>query len=102
MKIKFKTYILLHKYKTISREQILKQMKQGEIEAPDKCSDDLKFFLDNINNEHSNLKTKILEKHINFNEENIIEQIKYSVYSKIMFAIRNGKKYDKLILDLIK
>jgi RNA ligase len=102
MKIKFKTYILLHKNKTISREQILKQMKRGEIEAPDECSEELKTILDDINNEHSNLKTKILEEYEDFNEENIIEQIKYSVYSKIMFAIRNGKKYDKLILDLIK
>ena len=43
-----------------------------------------------------NLEDEIIKHYENLGEENIFEKI------KIMFAMHNGRKYDKLIWSLIK
>ena len=96
MKVKFKSYIFLHKNRTISRDLILKQMKNGGLDVPDECLDDAKEIVDNLYMEYKNLEDEILKQYENLGEDNIIEKI------KIMFAMYNGKKYDKLIWNLIK
>ena len=102
MKVKFKSYIYLHKNRTVSREKILKQIKNGGLDVPDECLDDAKEIVNNLNMEYSNLEDEILKQYENLVDDNIIEKIRESMYSKIMFAMHNGKKYDKLIWNLIK
>ena len=96
MKVKFKSYIFLHKNRTISRDQILKQMKKGEFDVPDECLGDAKEIVSNLYKEYTNLEDEIIRHYENLGEENIFEKI------KIMFAMHHGKKYDKLIWNLIK
>ena len=96
MKVKFGSYIFLHKNRTISREQILKQIKKGEFDVPDECLGDAEEIVSDLKKEYTNLENEILKQYENLGEDNIIEKI------KIMFAMYNGKKYDKLIWNLIK
>merc|ERR1712082_83370 len=96
MKVKFKSYIFLHKNRTISRDQIFKQMKKGEFDVPDECLGDAKEIVSNLYKEYANLEDEIIRHYENLGEENIFEQI------KIMFAMHHGKKYDKSIWKLIK
>ena len=96
MKVKFETYIFLHKNKTISRDEILKQMKKDEFDVPDECLGDAKEIVSNLKKEYKNLEDEIIRHYENLGKENIFEKI------KIMFAMHNGKKYKKLIWNLIK
>lgn len=96
MKVKFETYIFLHKNRTISRDQILKQMKKDEFDVPDECLGDAKEIVSNLKKEYKNLEDEIIRHYENLGKENIFEKI------KIMFAMHNGKKYNKLIWNLIK
>ena len=96
MKVKFESYIFLHKNRTISRDQILKQMKKDEFDVPDECLGDAKEIVSNLKKEYKNLEDEIIRHYANLGEENIFEII------KIMFAMHNGKKYKKLIWNLIK
>ena len=90
------SYIFLHKNRTISRTQILKQLMKGEFDVPDECLGDAKEMVDNLYKEYTNLEDEIIQHYENLGEENIFEKI------KIMFAMHNGKKYVKLIWNLIK
>ena len=96
MKVKFETYIFLHKNKTISRDEILKQMKKDEFDVPDECLGDAKEIVSNLKKEYKNLEDEIIGHYANLGEENIFEKI------QIMFAMHKGKKYKKLIWNLIK
>ena len=96
MKVKFETYIFLHKNKTISRDEILKQMKKDEFDVPDECLGDAKEIVSNLKKEYKNLEDEIIRHYENLGEKNIFEKI------KIMFAMHKGKKYKKLIWNLIK
>ena len=96
MKVKFETYIFLHKNRTISRDQILKQMKKDEFDVPDECLGDAKEIVSNLKKEYKNLEDEIIRHYANLGEENIFEKI------QIMFAMHKGKKYKKLIWNLIK
>ena len=96
IKVKFESYIFLHKNRTISRDQILKQMKKDEFDVPDECLGDAKEIVSNLKKEYRNIEDEIIEHYANLGEENIFEKI------QIMFAMHKGKKYKKLIWNLIK
>ena len=75
---------------------ILKQMKNGEFDVVDECLGDVKEIVVNLYMEYTNLEDKIIKQYENLGKDNIFEK------NKIMFAMYNGKKYGKLIWNLIK
>ena len=106
IKIKFKTYVHVHKFGYLSYEKVLNFLKKGEeipIEnIPDEAYDEIKIMIKKIRKQYQ-CKTETyvrkyenIVKHTN-GESEIIEEIKRSLNHSILFAIHRGKPYEHLI-----
>jgi hypothetical protein len=106
VKIKFKTYINLHKIGKYSRKDVVKKMaKGGEMaleQIPDECYLDLENMRSVINQQFKALKHDMLSEYANIKyeykeEKEIIEKIKQSPHRNILFCLLRDKNCDKLI-----
>ena len=111
LKIKFETYIKLHKIGKYSRKDVVKKMVKGKKIAlediPDECYPDLKNMSSDINQKFKDIKSDMIKeydsiKHEYKEEKEIIEKIKESPHRSILFCIFRDKNYDKLIWNKIQ
>ena len=110
VKIKFDNYIASHRGKTLSRDTIKRSMKKMEninlANIPDECHPEVREIMHEME-EIFNIKKHMLESEyadivkVNVSTRDVIEAIKQSDYSSILFAIYRGKPYDKLIWKLV-
>ena len=106
MKIKFKSYVNLHKSGYLSYEKVLKILKKGEelpIEnVPDEAYDEIKVMVKNIRSQYKNIEEtckteyEIIMKDAR-EEAEIIRKIKTSSNRSILFAMHRGKNCENLI-----
>ena len=110
VKIKFDNYVEKHKGKSISTEAIkqsIKKMKPINLDIiPDESYDEVKGIIDEMNilfkmKENEVLKEYIKIQHQNSTSREVVEAIKHSQYSKILFTLHANKPYDALIWKLL-
>lgn len=106
VKLKFKTYINLHKIGKYSKKDVVKKMVKGEEMAleqiPDECYPDFQNMMIDINKQFTAIKHDMLKEYTNImhkykEEKEIIEKIKQSPHRNIMFCLHRDKNCDKLI-----
>ena len=106
IKIKFKTYVHLHKFGNLSYEKVLNFLKKGEevpIEnIPDEAYEEIKILIKNITRQYECKEEAYIKKCKNIvkntrGETEIIVEIKRSLNQSILFAIHRGKPYKHLI-----
>ena len=106
MKIKFDNYVQKHRAKNSSAKAIkksMKNMKKINLDAiPDECYDEVKEITADMEEQFRRKEKEVMKIYEDLQEENtitsdLIESIKQSPYSKILFAIHAKKQYDMLI-----
>lgn len=106
VKIKFDNYVKKHKGKNFNIKKIkqkMKKMKTINLESiPDECYDEVKAIMTEMDNQFMRKENKVLKEYLQIQKQNpttseMIEAIKQSQYSKILFAIHVNKPYDMLI-----
>ena len=110
VKIKFDNYIASHRGKIFSPDTIKRSMKKMEninlANIPDECHSEVREIMHEME-EIFNIKKHRLQSEyadivkVNASTRDVIEAIKQSDYSSILFAIYRGKPYDKLIWKLV-
>ena len=106
IKYKFNTYVEKHKGKSLSETAIKRSMKKMESikldNIPDECYEEVKtktkmeeeFQCQRIKIENQYLK---INTQPNYSPRDVIEAIKQSKHSSILFAIHRNKPYDLLV-----
>ena len=106
VKIKFDNYVEKHKGKHFNIKQIkqsMKKMKTINLDTiPDEYYDEVKAIMTEMDNQFMRKENKVLKEYLQIGKQNpttsdMIEAIKHSQYSKIMFALHTNKPYDMLI-----
>ena len=106
VKIKFDNYVQKHRGKNSSAKSIKKSMKNMEkinLDAiPDECYDEVKTVSADMEEQFKRKEKEVIKVYEDIQEQNtstsdLIESIKNSQYSKILFAIHAKKRYDMLI-----
>ena len=88
-------------------EKWVKKMKPINLDIiPDECYDDVKTIIAEMKDKFKRIETHIIKEYEEIISKNtstmdIIDSIKHSQYSKILFAIHANKPYDKLIWKLL-
>ena len=110
VKIKFNNYIKKHKGKDITAKQIkdsLKKRKPIDLDfIPDECYEEVKTIIAELEDQFRRKEKDIIEAYREIRSQNtssrdVIESIKHSQHSKILFAIHANKPYDMLIWKLL-
>lgn len=111
VKIKFKTYINLHKAGKYTRKDVIKSLAKREnisIEnIPDECFPDLKDMCTDIIQQFNNIKNDLLKEydnivHEHLQEKDIIEQIKQSANKQILFCLFRGQNFDNQVWRMLQ
>lgn len=106
IKIKFANYVEKHKGKYLNIERIKQSMKNMQTinldTIPDECYDEVKESINKMEELFKMKENEVLKEYVKIQEQNstkrdLIEAIKQSQYSKILFAIHAKKKYDSLL-----
>ena len=106
VKIKFDNYVQKHRGKNGSAKAIKQSMKKMEkinLDAiPDECYDEVKAVSADMEEQFKRKEKEVMKLYEDIQEQNtstsdLIESIKHSQYSKILFAIHANKRYDMLI-----
>ena len=108
-KIKFNNYVKKLKWKNVSAKALkesMKMMKPINLNIiPDESYNEVKAIIAEMNqfkrNENDIMKEYGEIRSRNTSSRDIIESIKHSQYSKILFAIHVNKTYDMLIWKLL-
>ena len=110
VKIKFDNYVKKHKGKDITAKQIkdsLKKMKPIDLDfIPDECYEEVRTIIAEFEDQFKRKEKDFIEEYKEIQSQNIssrdvIESIKQSQHSKILFAIHANKPYDMLIWKLL-
>ena len=81
----------------------MKKMKTINLESiPDECYDEVKAIMNEMDNQFIGKENKVLKEYLQIQKQNpttseMIEAIKHSQYSKILFAVHSNKPHDMLI-----
>jgi hypothetical protein len=107
VKYKFDTYVEKHKGKSLSEamiKQSMKKMKTINLDnIPDECYEEVKKIKNEMEDEFHSQRIKIEKQYLrivtqtNISPRDIIEEIKQSEHSSILFAIHRKKPYDSLV-----
>ena len=106
VKIKFETYIKLHKIGKYSRKDVIKKTMKGRKmpleHIPDECYQDLENMTSEVTQQFKEIKNDMLKEYTSIKQEytedqEIIERIKQSPNRNILFCLLRDKNYDKLI-----
>ena len=107
VKYKFDTYVEKHKAKSLSEAAIKRSMKKMEsikLEyIPDECYEEVKKIKTQMEEEFQCKRIKIENQYLkiitqsNNSPRDVIEAIKQSEHSSILFAIYGKKPYDSLL-----
>ena len=106
LKIKFETYIKLHKKGKYSRKDVIQKIvkrKQIPLEnIPDECYPDLQNMTKDIKHQFDDIKNAMVKEYASIKdkykeEKEIIEGIKQSPNRNILFCLFREKNYEKLI-----
>ena len=101
IKIKFANYVEKHKGKYLNIERIKQSMKNMQTinldTIPDECYDEVKESINKMEELFKMKENEVLKEYVKIQEQNstkrdLIEAIKQSQYSKILFAIHAKKK----------
>ena len=110
VKYKFNTYVEKHKGKDITAKQIkdsLKKMKPIDLDViPDECYEEVRTIIAEFEDQFKRKEKTIIEEYREIRSQNItsrdvIEAIKQSEHSSILFAIHRKKPYDMLVWKLL-
>lgn len=110
VKIKFDNYVKKHKGKDITAKQIkdsLKKMKPIDLDfIPDECYEEVRTIIAEFEDQFKRKEKDIIKEYKeiisqNISSRDVIESIKQSQHSKILFAIHANKPYDMLIWKLL-
>ena len=110
IKIKFANYFEKHKGKHLNVNKIKQSMKKMQIinlnTIPDECYDKVKEIINQMEELFKMKENEVLKEYVNIQKQNsttrgLVEAIKQSQYSKILFAIHAKKSYDFLIWKLL-
>lgn len=108
MKLKFHNYISKHKSKTLSANSIKRSMQKMENinleNVPDECYEEVKQIQSELEEQFKCKKQMFEEEYKDIVRESngdIVEAIKQSQHSSILFAIHRCKSYDKLVWKLL-
>ena len=110
VKIKFNNYVKKHKGKDITPKQIkdsLKKRKPIDLDfIPDECYEEVKTIIAELEDQFRRKEKDVIEAYREIRSQNtssrdVIESIKHSQHSKILFAIHANKPYDMLIWKLL-
>ena len=106
VKYKFNTYVEKHKGKDITAKQIkdsLKKMKPIDLDViPDECYEEVRTIIAEFEDQFKRKEKTIIDEYREIRSQNIssrdvIEAIKQSEHSSILFAIHRKKPYDMLV-----
>jgi hypothetical protein len=107
VKYKFDTYVEKHKGKSLSETAIKRSMKKMESikldNIPDECYEEVKKIKTQMEEEFQCKRIKIENQYLkiitqqNNSPRDVIEAIKQSEHSSILFAIHRKKPYDLLV-----
>jgi RNA ligase len=107
VKYKFNTYVEKHKGKSLSETAIKRSMKNMESinldNIPDECYEAVKKIKTQMEEQFQRQKSKIENQYLkitsqqNSSPRDVIEAIKQSEHSSILFAIHRKKPYDMLV-----
>ena len=106
VKYKFNTYVEKHKGKSLSETAIKRSMKNMESinldNIPDECYEAVKKIKTQMEEQFQHQKSKIENQYLKITSQNssprdVIEAIKQSEHSSILFAIHRKKPYDMLV-----
>ena len=110
VKYKFNTYVEKHKGKDITAKQIkdsLKKMKPIDLDViPDECYEEVRTIIAEFEDQFKRKEKTIIDEYREIRSQNIssrdvIEAIKQSEHSSILFAIHRKKPYDMLVWKLL-
>ena len=110
VKYKFNTYVEKHKGKDITAKQIkdsLKKMKPIDLDfIPDECYEEVRTIIAEFEDQFKRKEKTIIDEYREIRSQNIssrdvIEAIKQSEHSSILFAIHRKKPYDMLVWKLL-
>ena len=111
MKIKFKTYINLHKTGKYTRRDVLKSLAKKKNMAmeniPDECFPDMKDMYTDVVQQFNNIKNDLLKEydnimHENLQEKDIIEKIKQSTNKQILFCLFREQNCDNQVWRMLQ
>ena len=106
VKYKFNTYVEKHKGKSLSETAIKRSMKNMESinldNIPDECYEEVKKIITQMEEEFQCKKIKIENHYLKITQQNnsprdVLEAIKQSEHSSILFAIHRNKPYYSLV-----
>ena len=106
VKYKFNTYVEKHKRKSMSVTEIKRSMKNMESinldNIPDECYEGVKKIKTQMEEQFKHQKSKIENQYLKITSQNsspkdVIEAIKQSEHSSILFAIHRKKPYNMLV-----
>ena len=109
MKIKFQTYISLHKMKgNLSRKQIIELIKSESVpNIPDESFDELNNHIKQLELEFKEKDDQLVRELENIlenaqNEKELISMVKMSPHASILFNMYRNKQYKHLVWNLMK
>ena len=108
MKIKFKNYIEKHKFGKFTREKIINLLRVGKelplSRMPDETYTDVSAICDDAVKQFKSIEREVLEEYESIikTEKDIVEKIKSSSNSSLLYTIHRGGDYKKRIWKYVK